>query len=424
MERIKTRLIIAVSSKLAAAEESNAKTDLIEELSENLYQRYLEMVQAGTPEDEAYQKALDDLGDVDELLAYLGSLGPSGELPRQDSGRLDDFLQGAEDIVRETITQTKGAVDQAKVIVRDVGKKLKEKYPDFRGSVESVFGGDEDHPGGEPVSDRTIPSQDLSGLDIKLHNGDVTLRLSDESDCPVLLEADTEKLEVERAKDGTLTIRQRSTASSSFFLSRGLGSTDVELWLPRRAWDTVLVSTANGDVEIDPGLTAKRLSVKTANGDLQLGDAALEELQFKTASGDLDCAGGAITSLQAETMSGDISVKGEFDTVRACSVSGDMVVMGKARSVRCSSASGDMTVATETAPELAELSAKSGDCRLLLPEGEDFVLQFSTVSGKIESEFPLTGPVGAKTGEAVHQSGGQRRYHLTTVSGDIRLEKL
>ena len=53
MDRMKTKFIIAVTTRLAAAEDSNAKTDLIEELSENLYQRYLDLVAAGETEDTA-----------------------------------------------------------------------------------------------------------------------------------------------------------------------------------------------------------------------------------------------------------------------------------------------------------------------------------------------------------------------------------
>ena len=111
MDRIKTRLIIAVTNRLSAAEDTNAKADLIEELSENLYQRYLDLIGSGVSEEDAYQQALDDLGDVDELLEYLRSLGPDGELPRQeDTGRdyFGDLIKAAEDVVRETISQTKG----------------------------------------------------------------------------------------------------------------------------------------------------------------------------------------------------------------------------------------------------------------------------------------------------------------------------
>lgn len=129
MDRMKTKFIIAVTTRLAAAEDSNAKTDLIEELSENLYQRYLDLVASGMTEEAAYASALEDLGDVDELLAYLQGLGPDGELPHQEGSQgrdyFNEFLRGAEEVVRETISQTKEAVDQAKVIFRDVAEKLK-----------------------------------------------------------------------------------------------------------------------------------------------------------------------------------------------------------------------------------------------------------------------------------------------------------
>ena len=69
MDRMKTRFIIAVTTRLAAAEDSNAKTDLIEELSDNLYQRYLDLTASGMAEEDAYTKSLDDLGELDELLA-------------------------------------------------------------------------------------------------------------------------------------------------------------------------------------------------------------------------------------------------------------------------------------------------------------------------------------------------------------------
>ena len=161
MDRIKTRLIIAVTNRLRirksiAAEDTNAKADLIEELSENLYQRYLDLIGSGVSEEDAYRQALDDLGDVDELLEYLRSLGPDGELPRQQEegqGRdyLNEFLRGAEEVVRETISQTKDAVGQAKVIVRDVTEKLREKYPNgFEGNVHVHFVKDDDGHGEHP----------------------------------------------------------------------------------------------------------------------------------------------------------------------------------------------------------------------------------------------------------------------------------
>lgn len=283
MDRMKTKFIIAVTTRLAAAEDSNAKTDLIEELSENLYQRYLDLVASGMAEDAAYASALEDLGDVDELLAYLRGLGPDGELPHQEESQgrdyFNEFLRGAEEVVRETISQTKEAVDQAKVIFRDVAEKLKEKYPNgFDGSIHVHFDDVDDdhgeHPAGEdhededleedrqnsgrdwvvsagyskergffcergqsrPVSGTVFPSQDIKGVDVKLYNGDVAIHLLDDPQADLTLDGDTDQLELRLSESGILSIRQGKTASASFFFTRGLASADVTLYLPRRLW--------------------------------------------------------------------------------------------------------------------------------------------------------------------------------------------
>ena len=72
MDDMKLKLSEAVAARLSAAPASKEKDELIEELSDNLYRRFLEMSGAGVPEEEAFTRSLDDLGDVDELLAYLG----------------------------------------------------------------------------------------------------------------------------------------------------------------------------------------------------------------------------------------------------------------------------------------------------------------------------------------------------------------
>ena len=59
-----------------------------------------------------------------------------------------------------------------------------------------------------------------------------------------------------------------------------------------------------------------------------------------------------------------------------------------------------------------------------LPEGEGFTLQFRTVSGELETDFPLVGPVGSRSGEAIYLDGGGRTFLLSSVSGDISLRRL
>ena len=461
MDRIRTKFIIAVTNRLSAAADTNAKTELIEELSDNLYSRYQDLLSNGWSEEDAYNHALEELGDVDELLAYLASLGPEGELPRQDSADrdvLNDILRSAEEIVRETISQTKDAVDQAKVIVRDVADKLREKYPNgFDSSVHFHYEGQEPPQGGDQeggssqgtqrdiiygfgydkskggfftqwgeykgknVEGTAFPSQELKGLDVQLVNGDVTIHLEDDPQSDVRLDGDVANLEIRLSDGGVLSVRQGKTASSSFFFGPGLAAADVELYLPRRFWEFVQVTTVNGDVEIDDGLEAGRLAVKTTSGDLHFDRASCGSIVFKSASGDLDCSD-ISGDLQAETASGDITVEGNLGTARAASMSGDVELNGGVKAAKCSSASGDITMTLAAVPEQLELSSKSGDCQVQMPGGQGFTLQFSTVSGELSTDFPLVGPIGARSGEAIYLDGGDRAFRISSVSGDISLE--
>lgn len=461
MERIRTKLIIAVTGRLADAADTNAKTDLIEELSDNLYQRYLDLIAQGVGEDEAYQRALDDLGDVDELLAYLQSLGPDGEIPPSQGpeGRArtvaDDFLHGLEGFLRETVSQAEEAVRQARDIVREVNGKIKEKYPDgFKGKVSIHVDGDETPQEGEEgdkgdkgwtftagynkdrggffcgdrqsrrVEGTVFPSAALKTIDVGVVNGDVTIRLDDDPGADVVLETESENLEVRLSDDGeVLTIRQGNTASSSFFFGRGLAAADVDLTIPRRVWESIQVETANGDVQMEEGLQARTMKVSTASGDADLSGMVCDQLSFKSASGDLDCRD-FTGSVQVETASGDVELSGSFGAVKAASASGDISVRGQFYEAQCSSMSGDVEVEAGAAPESLNLSSKSGDVEVSMPGGAGFTLQFSTVSGELESGFQLVGPIGAKSGEAMYLDGGGRTYRVSTVSGDIILRQI
>ena len=86
-------------------------------------------------------------------------------------------------------------------------------------------------------------------------------------------------------------------------------------------------------------------------------------------------------------------------------------------------ASGDITVDSTAAPQSMELRSKSGDCQAAFPGGEGFTLQFETISGDLNSEFPLVGPIGARSGEAIYLDGGQRSYRMASVSGDLTLRQ-
>lgn len=211
------------------------------------------------------------------------------------------MMRGAEDIVRETISQTRDAVDQAKDIVRDVAHKLKERYPHGVKDFSAC---------GAPAEDTVIPAEGLTGLDIHLVNGDVDIRVIPDPDAQVILSGNTQQLNVRLREDGILAISPDDrTASAAFFSTRGLLSTDVELLLPARRWDSISITTASGDVEVHDSIDAAQLAITTASGDVDLYLSALPQtLDASTKSGDCEIRipDGLGFSLRYRTISGNL----------------------------------------------------------------------------------------------------------------------
>lgn len=457
MDRIKTKFIIAITGRLAAAPDSDAKTELIEELSDNLYSRYQDYLSDGMAEGDAYQRAMDELGDVNELIAYLRT-AETNQNASESGSFVDELLHSTEEIVRETISQAKDAAGQAKVIAKDVTRKLKEKYPDgFESNVQFHFDGGqtpaeedaqrdviygfgydkrkggfftqwgeykpEDHQEGAVTVAGSAAG--ASQISVELLNGDVVLETQDDPNADVVVEGEVGKLEILLDDSGLLTIRQRQTVSNVFLFGRGVfTSARFQVYLPKKCWEQVKVTATAGDIGIDDHLTAQSLIVRATSGDIQVSHAACGMIELKSASGDIQ--GEDLTGcVRAESMSGDVALSGDFNSLCLKSASGDIQVEGGVTELVASSVSGDVEAELSCLPAAMVLSSKSGDCRAALPEGQGFSLDFSTVSGDFESELPLTGPIGSKSGRAVYLDGGNcpdAAYQMNTVSGDIVIE--
>lgn len=130
----------------------------------------------------------------------------------------------------------------------------------------------------------------------------------------------------------------------------------------------------------------------------------------------------------AHSVSGDVAIDGAQGDVRASSVSGDLKLHDlRASSVRATSVSGDVDVTIAALTGAGDLSFRSvsGDVTVAVPAALDADFAMSTVSGDLDTDFPLTlhGQVGRRSINARIGRGG-RALSVSTVSGDVRLRTL
>ena len=650
MEEIKTKFVAYVTEQLSAAPDGAAKTDLIEELSENLHQRWLDMTASGMSEDEAWQKAAEELGDTAELVDYLKSLQPDEPLPKmvldpekEDGGQLEDMMKNVEDIVRSAMSQAKNAIHEVKEQLSDAGvfrwswksddgkaevsidapegsvinigvedeaetaeeafcaettatlkaeidakekaisaaeEELSEledrlseledelseledqlselednldgsdqhvaamerriaakerqidrkqaqidktqekidakedeiselegeldelqteldelddandeddshvgisinginlnldavtkKLDDAAKKISSAFkdkpftvgvdvddsgcsigvnphtksekdviygvGYDKDKGGffaqwGEykgnynrPVENGPVCSEALRGIAVQTVSGDVTIRMTEHPEDDVIIDGDVDELDVRRSDDGVLTISQGKTASSSFFFGRGLSSASVTLYLPRRHWEFLRVSTISGDVRVEGDNEVGLLAVKTTSGELEGGLPRCGQLDFSSVSGDLNWEGD-VQTLRAKTTSGDARLSGYLGETEFSTISGDIDLTGAVTALWCVSTSGDIDVRSSVQPERLDVTSRSGDCDIYLPANSTFTVRFRTASGDLTSDF-FRGPTSGREFTLSNNGETEPVYELTTVSGDVRLKKL
>ena len=204
----------------------------------------------------------------------------------------------------------------------------------------------------------------------------------------------------------------------------GQGESRYEVTVPVGV--RVVARAQSGDIAISG--THADIDARSQSGDIKIEDAA-NRLDIGTLSGDIEVSA-AIGDVQIKSVSGDIRLtdfKGDFEGE---TVSGSIELRNAAgRLVRSHTTSGDLSYEGSIDPSgRYELSAHSGDIRLVIPSNASAQLSVSTWSGTLDSDFPITlrpGEHGIGSGQAKRFTfdigAGAARIEAETFSGDITI---
>jgi hypothetical protein len=248
-------------------------------------------------------------------------------------------------------------------------------------------------------------------------------------------------------------------AASAPVASLGAQRTDFHWDKALSAGSDVRVSNINGNVKITPSTSGhvvvngykhgsgrdadhiKAVVEETSHGIAVCvvyddGDSYCDDRGYHSHGGghdwnhvsiDLEVAVPANVTVSAGSVSGDVSIDGAHGDVTASSVSGDIRLERlHATSVRANSVSGGIDVRVDELMGRGDFSfhSVSGDITLEVPKGFGADLSLATVSGDIDSDFPIT--LGGSSRMNRHRvdariGDGGRRLDVNTVSGDLRL---
>ena len=231
-----------------------------------------------------------------------------------------------------------------------------------------------------------VPAEDITALSIDWVAGDVKIMVTDGEEIVVTEHADhgiPEEYALQLEADNTLRIRY-----SNDVWGIDMPEKDLTVLLPRTVAENLTAVDLSG------------VSADFAVGKLTVRDA----FSFDTTSGKLE-----MQSMNAPQAKADVS-----------SVSGNVELDGSFREVKAGSTSGEIDLMLRNAPAAVEVSTVTGEVDVELPAGTGFTLDYSTVSGELECDFPLT---KSKDGKYVCGDGACR-IEVGTTSGSLSVERL
>ncbi|MCI1985231.1 MAG: daptomycin-sensing surface protein LiaX [Lactobacillus sp.] len=253
----------------------------------------------------------------------------------------------------------------------------------------------------------TYPEAQASVLDIKVANGDVTLRSWEQSGIQVDA---TIKLFGKMPADTPLAAfidRSRIDVNDDHFVFQVPNrrvQADLVISLPKRVYDHVTVRLLNGGVQMQ-GLEGKDFYVKNANGDMNFAGVEAAMLETQGVNGSLKVNGGDIHDLLLETVNGDIKVQTTPATQSLQTVNG--------------------TVRITLDHDFNKLTASSvnGNVKLAAPQSIALRGDVKTRFGGIKSRMSgLDEPVRGKHVTLDRPGTGDGIVAIATTSGNVQLK--
>jgi hypothetical protein len=161
---------------------------------------------------------------------------------------------------------------------------------------------------------------------------------------------------------------------------------------------------------------AERLEVRTASGDVRVDDVYGPSV-VQTASGEITVR--STSSCDLRSASGEIQVRHVSGEAVVHSTSGDVQVDVAGGDVKARTVSGELRV-LDVASGRVELVSVSGDVEIGIHPGSLAAVDFSTVSGRTDTDLPVTDSAPVTENEPESPT---LDLSVKTTSGDIRVRR-
>lgn len=274
------------------------------------------------------------------------------------------------------------------------------------------------------VSDQSVDMDGVTLLDLEFGSQYVNIMASDGEEFRVVQQDVTEVGESERIrleKNGS-TIKVRIPTQRRVIVFGFNPPQKIDVYLPSSYHEALQLALRSGDLQMS-GFQFSDGVVKVSSGDMELGDLSFDDLELEVSSGNMDLRGVEAQAVRATVSSGYMEGTRIYaDKANLTVKSGNIDWEGGAQDLTMEVSSGALYANTDSAPEKLDVSVKSGDCGLAMPDNEGFTVDYTVRSGVFNNDFGDDHHAFENSGSKVHRDGS-RQYRVEVSSGQFTLEE-
>lgn len=182
-------------------------------------------------------------------------------------------------------------------------------------------------------------------------------------------------------------------------------NTKLDVYIPEDYKKYISIQTVSGRVNIDK-LEVDKFKTNTVSGNININSIIANTTDFGSVSGDIKIKELSVQGSIFKTTSADVEIE---------TITGD---------IKTSSVSGSISLLYKKFNNDVQAKTVSGEVELSLPEASEFKVDFSTLSGELDNEFPLviTGKIEKRNVKGI-VGDGNKTISIETVSGDADIDK-
>jgi DUF4097 and DUF4098 domain-containing protein YvlB len=265
--------------------------------------------------------------------------------------------------------------------------------------------------------DTTVHINLRGTVDLTLQSGKITVRGWESPDVKIVASTETGILRFD-ATSNRVTLRVEQDRDGG----RARGDASYDVSVPRGT--RLKLQTASGSVTTSG--SQGEVTATTVSGAMDVSDAR-RDVTLESVSGPMKMSQLA-GDLEAQNVSGSIRAENVSGRIEAWTVNGVIrLIGGRSNDIRAETVGGDIVYAGRVATGgTYDFESHSGAVRLTIPGNSGAQFRLETVSGTVQSDFPIAAApaAGVRNGRRVEFAIGDGKAQVTarTFSGRILIK--